>query len=285
MIALLDSDIIAYRVGFTTQNEEGWVAKARCDEMIEGILAETNADQYQLWLSDKTSNNFRTKFYPEYKANRKDYIPPVHLDLLKEHMIENWGAQIAIEQEADDALGIEQCQRHRESINNQANTWSYPIESIICSIDKDLKQIPGNHYDFVKKIKSFVTPEDAIRTFYKQLLTGDASDHIQGCPGIGPAKSEKRLAGAITEDVLFARVVDQYRESYNQKLGIKDEEFIMQQILQNGRCLKIRTFEGEVWNFPKLSQTEATELSSTAPTQAASNPSTELGLQSLPVAG
>jgi len=281
MLALIDSDLLLYKIGFTTQNEEEWVAKARFDEMVEGILAETNADQYQLWLSDKTSNNFRTKFYPEYKANRKDFVLPVHYQALKEHALGEWEAKIAIEQEADDALGIEQTK-----YNGWLDNPEYGGDgSFIASIDKDLDQVPGWHYNFDKKVRYYVSEADGIRTFYKQLLTGDTSDHIQGCPGIGPAKSEKRLAGATTEDVLFARVVDQYRESYNQKLGIKDEEFIMQQILQNGRCLKIRTFEGEVWNFPKSFQTAATELSSTQPTPVASNPSTELGLQSLPVAG
>jgi len=279
MLALLDADIIGYRVGFTTQAEEGWVAKARCDEMIEGILAETNADQYQLWLSDKTSNNFRTKFYPEYKANRKDFVPPIHLDLLKEHMIENWGAQIAIEQEADDALGIEQTK-----YNGFLDNPEYGGDgSVICSIDKDLKQIPGNHYNFVTKEKSFVTPEDGLKCFYRQLIIGDTSDNIQGCPKVGPVGAAKCLAVSVDECDLFYRCQACYYEAYEKRLGITDRAFVDKQILQNGRCLKIRTFEGEVWqfpNFPKLSQTEATESLYTAPTPVVNNRSTELGLQS-----
>ena len=42
-------------------------------------------------------------------------------------------------------------------------------DTVICSIDKDLLMIPGEHYDFVKGIyrEQFTIP--AIRHFYRQL--------------------------------------------------------------------------------------------------------------------
>ncbi len=281
MLALIDSDLLLYKIGFTTQNDEEWVAKARFNEMVEGILAETNADQYQLWLSDKTSNNFRTKFYPEYKANRKDFVLPVHYHALKEHALGEWGAKIAIEQEADDALGIEQTK-----YNGWLDNPEYGGDgSFIASIDKDLDQVPGSHYNFDKKVKYFVTPEQGLRHFYTQLLVGDSSDHIQGCPKVGPVKAETALIGLTTEGELFHAARCLYVGSYAKHLKINDLEFVDSQILQNGRCLKIRTEENQIWSFPKSKVTAATELSSTPLTPVASNPSTELGLQSSPTGG
>jgi len=247
MLALIDADIAVYRTAFSCQKkdpltgdiivEPEFVAKARFNEMIDGILAETSALEYQLWLSDSTENGFRIKFYPEYKANRPP--KPILYDFVKEIAITDWGAQIAIEQEADDALGIQQVGR-----------GFFDGGTIICSIDKDLLQIPGNHYNFVKKEKSFVTPDGGRFYFYTQLLTGDTSDNIQGCPGVGVAKAAKFLAGLSTEESLFQQVVNIYKTQYKTKCKIEDEPFVMDQILQNGRCLKIRTEEEEIWNFP-----------------------------------
>lgn len=282
MLSLIDADVCVYRVGFTTQNDEEWVAKARFNEMVEGILAETNATEYQLWLSDKTSNNFRTKFYPEYKANRKDFVLPVHYHALKEHAIKEWGAQVAIEEEADDRLGILQT---AYNAYGDESVYGEITGSIICSIDKDLLQVPGNHYNFVTKEHSFVTPEQGLKHFYTQLLTGDASDHIQGCPGVGPKRADKALAGCSGEESLLSNVVMCYRHNYRDKLGVVDDEFILAQILMNGICLKIRTYEGEIWSFQKSSVMGAIEPSSTAPMQVEVNLSTGLGMQSSPTVG
>lgn len=109
MLALVDGDILLYRVGFTTEEESEGIAKARFNEMVELILQDTQATEYQVWLSDSTTNNFRTKFYPEYKANRKDFVKPVHYDFLKNLAIEEWDAKVTVGQEADDMLSIQQC--------------------------------------------------------------------------------------------------------------------------------------------------------------------------------
>lgn len=288
MLALIDCDIVAYRTAFSCQKtlpdgniqlEPESIAIVRFNEMIEQILSDTGATEYQLWLSDKTQNNFRLQFYPEYKANRKNLVPPVYLNLLKEFAINNWGAQITCNQEADDALGIHQC----DLMNNPDRADD---SSIICSIDKDLKQIPGNHFNFVTKEKSFVTPEEGLRAFYTQLLVGDTSDHIQGAVGIGSAKAKKGLGGLYDEKSLFYAIRNLYQWAYSSRifkhesLTEKEIQFVDQQILQNGRCLKIRTREDEVWEFPnflKSTPTEISEQSSIPPMQVEISQSMEPG--------
>jgi 5'-3' exonuclease len=110
--------------------------------------------------------------------------------------------------EADDYLGINQ----HES-------------SIICSIDKDLLQVPGKHYNIVKKEFYEIDEETGFRNFYTQLLTGDTSDNIKGIAGIGPVKAKKALTGYFTEQGMFSVVREMYQN---------DEWMIM-----NGQCLWI----------------------------------------------
>lgn len=253
MLALIDADIVIYRVAWTTEHDDPGIAKWRCDEMLDNILIDTKASKFSLWLSDSAENNFRYGIYPEYKANRKDQPRPRHLEYLKEHVIRNWGARFALEQEADDALGIEQ-EKHNEyeyssDVNlDDSHTFIRQNEctSTICSIDKDLLQIPGNHYNFVKKEHSFVTPEQGIRAFYTQILVGDTADNIRGCTGIGPVKANRAIGAKSDPSELLEIVCSLYCKQES----TKTEEENIRHILQIGKLLKIRTFPEEVWSFP-----------------------------------
>lgn len=126
-------------------------------------------------------NNFRKKIFPEYKANRAKTERPPSLPLVKQHFI-HYPDQVADELEADDLLGINQTE-----------------ETCIVSIDKDMLTIPGWHYNFVKDEFVFITPEEAIKLFYTQLLTGDPADGVKGAKGIGAVKALKILADCSTE--------------------------------------------------------------------------------------
>lgn len=194
--------------------------------MLQEILWSTGSDDYALYLSDSTENNFRTRYYPEYKANRKDLKKPQHYDALRLYLMEAWNATITPEQETDDDLGI-----------NQTD------DTIICTIDKDLDQIPGKHFNFVKQLLYDVTEEEALRFFYKQLLTGDITENVKGIPGIGPVKAEKLMGDAQTEDDLFTATATAYEKHYKED-GLK-------QLLINGICLKIRRNADEIWTFPQ----------------------------------
>jgi 5'-3' exonuclease len=209
--ALIDADILVYRVGFTTQDVELELAKWRMNELIERILADTKATSYKLYLTTSGDKEaFRHKIYPEYKQNRKA-DKPLHYQSLREFLVEDCNAEMVSVIEADDILGIEQCK-------DVANT-------IICTIDKDLDMIPGWHYNFVKELRYYIHEDQGIRNFYKQLLMGDTADNVKGIQGIGPAKADKILAGSENEQEYFERT----REAYG-----NDEA-----MLQNGEVLWI----------------------------------------------
>ena len=214
MKALIDADIVAYRVACTLQEDDAEdFAYARTEDLVDQILVNTEATEYRLFLTGK--DNFRYKIYPEYKAHRPKE-KPFWLESIRSYLRATFNAEVVDGQEADDALGI-----------NQTD------DTVICSIDKDLLMIPGKHYNFVKDEFITVTKEDGIKHFYMQCLQGDRSDNIKGIPGIGVKKAEKLLKGLVTEQELFNKV----REAYS-----NDEEFLM-----NGRVLWIRQKDNEDW--------------------------------------
>lgn len=253
--ALIDADIVAHRVGFTTENDEFWVARARCDDMIDKILLDTCVSSYDLWLSGSAQDNFRYQIYPQYKANRIGKPRPKHLEAIKSYLVTEWGARFAEGMEADDYLGILQ--------DEDGGT------TVICSIDKDLKQIPGKHYNFVKEEWDEVDYPRAIREFYKQLIIGDVSDNIPGAYGMGPVKASRAIdspsLAKLEGDELELKCMEAVRILWQTSLAkewgpqwTKAEAQAMNGlILMSGRLLKIRrSFKEGLWDFPSLSQTE-----------------------------
>lgn len=232
MEALIDADLICYRVGFTTETEDLGIAIWRADEMLDNILVNTEATSYRLFLTG--DNNFRFGVDPEYKAHRKDKPKPLHLKDLREHLINKWNANVIHNKEADDALGIEQCKAE-------------PATTVICSIDKDLDMIPGMHYNFIKDLHYYVHEPAATRFFYKQLLMGDVADNIKGIHGIGPKKSAGLLDHLKTEAEMFETVQNLYQDD--------------RKMLSNGKLLWIwRKENDDHWPTTFQVQTGRTSL-------------------------
>ena len=177
----------------SAKDEEQWVAQARADQMLRDILEATGADSYKVFLTG--SGNFRRELTPTYKANRPDERPE-HWQAVREFLVTQHKAMICEGWEADDQLGIEQ--------DKVGGT------TVICSIDKDLLQVPGKHYNFVKKEFKEVSPDEGLKKLYLQALIGDRSDNIVGVQGIGPVKAEKALEGLETELEWYEKVKAMY---------------------------------------------------------------------------
>ena len=221
MLALVDGDIVTFRAAASANNEEeAWIATSRANEIVENIISETASTNYEVWLSGE--NNFRYQVYPEYKANRIGMPRPKFENEVKDFLKREWGALISNGCEADDMLGVRQCEVGEEST--------------ICTIDKDLWQIPGWKYNFVKKERSYVGLVEGIRYFYYQMLVGDTADNIKGVPGIGPKKAERILDQGEDEDEWFQLVRDTYA----------NDEFME----QTGKCLWIWRSLNNIWRFP-----------------------------------
>lgn len=213
-IALVDADLVAYRCAASCEPsktrlelEPLSLAIARADELMNRILASTNASNYRAFLTG--SSNFRKIIYPEYKANRKRTPLPEHLNDVREFLINDWKAEVSAGYEADDSIGI----------HAGENT-------VICSIDKDLRQIPGWHYHFVNDVFSEVQEPEAEYNYWQQVLTGDRSDNIIGIHGIGPAKAQKLLA--------FGDYLNVCKEAYkNANMTTLDLNMVLLRILRS----------------------------------------------------
>lgn len=217
MLALLDADNIAFACAASAEDAEEEHAIARAQEMVFNILRAVNADTAELWLTGQ--DNFRCKIYPEYKMNRKDAYRPKHEQAVKEHFRRVWDANTSNGCEADDMLGI----RLTELKDN----------AILCHLDKDMNQIAGWHYSWelrrLGKVikpenKYYVSPEEADRFFYYQLITGDPTDNIKGVSNYGPKKAELLLENTPKSEWLSA-----IRDLYS-----SEEELDM-----NAQCLYI----------------------------------------------
>ena len=125
MIALLDADILCYRVGFATEDEHENTAIETMAVFLEDLLMFdlVDTEEHELFLTGKA--NFRNDIAvtAPYKGNRKDVKKPVHLPLLREYLQTAWGASVSDGQEADDDIAI--------------RATELGDESIIVSIDKD----------------------------------------------------------------------------------------------------------------------------------------------------
>lgn len=171
---------------------------------------------------------------------------PVHYDALTEYLLEHWGAIEVVGSEVDDKL---------------ATSLAKSKDSVCCSIDKDLLQVPGNHFNFVTNEFTYVRPEPdyagyltAINGkffgtgfiwFCAQMLLGDSADHIQGLYGYGPAKVYKVLnlgtyAGPLSNEHRLIKIVQkEYIKFY------ADKEVAKQRFFENAQLLWLKRSEDD----------------------------------------
>lgn len=249
MKALIDADIIPYEFGGMVQLENPdeplpfEIVRKMVDDRIEYILDQTNADAYELFLTDSKSNfrNDVATILP-YKGHRKTE-KAYHWEAIRQHLIDNYGAEVQYGIEADDRLGQEQYRDYLTSGSRGSadgdELW-YECQTIICSRDKDLKMIPGWHYVWPagnqKESKFFQNETDAIRCFYSQLLTGDSTDNILGLFGVGAKSSLVRAIQEMDEEqLMFQHVL----EAYEKRFGTYATQFMYEnaQLLWIGRSL------------------------------------------------
>ena len=231
---LVDADIIAYRAAYSAKGKSETEARGTVDDICSSIMYDCFYP-YDYSLEDDTffyltgSNNYRVEIakIKPYKGNRKESKPD-HLGVTRDQLQTKWLAEVIEGQEADDAIGIK--------------ATELKGDCVIVSIDKDLLMIPGTHYNFVKKEWTEVDQAKGDYFFYKQLLTGDQVDNIQGVPGIGPKKADKAYEGCTTVQEMYSRALEMYKGD-------------TEALLENARLLWLRRYESEMWEPPLEQQT------------------------------
>lgn len=178
-------------------------ALGNCKNMLADMCARYPAHDYQVFLSGE--NNFRRLVDPGYKANRDPTHRPHWEPEIKEYIKRYWRGTVADGMEADDMLGIE-ATRTLEGRNLNRE------EDVVVSLDKDLKMIPGRHYNWDKKEETFIGRSSAEQNYLMQLVIGDTSDNIPGIDGIGPVKAPDAVFGGNGD--YRANIVRLYTEQF-----------------------------------------------------------------------
>lgn len=254
-IALIDSDSVVYRAGFAGQKSvkhimpDGDEAIEIVPEPVENvlhtvkltieeILFATNADSSIVYLSGK--ENFRDKIATirPYKGNRDKSARPVHYLAIRDYLTRHYGAVVVDGEEADDAISI----KARQPLPAGS-------EYVVCSIDKDLDQVPGKHYDFLKKISYDIRDDEAEFVFYRQCLSGDNVDNVPGCYKIGQAKAEKLLQETDRAS-WWEVIVEQYAKSMSLPGCPYTDRQPVDVAIETARLVRMRTFENEIWSPP-----------------------------------
>lgn len=220
MIALIDGDMLCYRIGYGSETVGVKTAQNNMGSFINEIAEDLNIEKAEMFLSGKTNFRNDVAVTAPYKGNRKGEKPRHH-QMLRDYLIKKYDATVSENQEADDDIAT-RCTELGDT-------------SVIVSLDKDFDQVQGWHYNFVKKEKYYVTAEEGLLNFYCQFLEGDRIDNIVGVKGIGKVKARKLLEGK-TETEMFDICAEK----------LESEE----RAIENGRLLYLRREPDELWQPP-----------------------------------
>lgn len=223
--------------------------RTKLDRSLKQMFDDCSTHTYKLYLTaENVNNNYRSQIatYLPYKGNRAQSVKPIHYRRLREILVKEYNAEIIIGQEADDQLGIEQINFRRKLGNYEG--------SIIATIDKDLKTVPGHHYHFTNRTISFVNEQEALKNFYKQILTGDQTDNIPGLVKLLKLSNREEEANKLS----YGHYIKNYEEwsvdKTPQECYSKIEELYKQhgfgkkELSEIGNLLWIRREEEQIWS-------------------------------------
>jgi len=188
---LIDADVLAFEAAVVAEESIEWkdemwtvhadmaLAKARVVNRVEEFKDLMKTDKVTMCLTDRA--NFRRILNPDYKANRSKSRLPIILRQVKQWIIEELDGQMWANLEADDVISILATDKEMDE------------ETIIISIDKDFKSVPGIFYDYNKGEYHHPTEEEADNYHLVQTIAGDHTDGYSGVPGIGVTRAERLL--------------------------------------------------------------------------------------------
>lgn len=220
IVALIDADSIVYTVAYRFKDQEesldsSILLQTQVDTYVTDILKATRAEKYLGVLSSKECFRHREYKFAPYKGNRPpkpEFMVKWEGEIVK-RLIEHWGFIVAEDLEADDVVAF---------LQSALNLYSeFPAEPIVCSPDKDLRQNPGQFYDYTKDCFETIVPEDATRRFYSSLVTGDTGDNIKGLFGVGPVKAAKLFSSCESEidcEIALEGIYKDYFGSYSSEI-------------------------------------------------------------------
>jgi DNA polymerase-1 len=214
---LIDADVLAFEAAVVAEESIEWkdemwtvhadmaLAKARVVNRVEEFKDMMKTNSVTMCLTDRA--NFRRVLNPDYKANRSKSRLPIILRQVKQWIIEELDGQMWANLEADDIISILATDKEMDE------------ETIIISIDKDFKSVPGIFYDYNKGEYHHPTEEEADNYHLVQTIAGDHTDGYSGVPGIGVTRAQRLLE---KDGYTWETVVKCY-----EKAGLTEQDALM----------------------------------------------------------
>ena len=194
------------------------VAKMAAKATMESILDKLQVSDYKAYLTGEGNYRFKRATIKPYKGHRPER--PKYHAVVRDYLINYWKAEVIDGMEADDRLGIEQYYMFSRAkcpsfgIEKTKQDLQLECNTVICSIDKDLKMIPGWHYNFVTDEKVFIDEVEAYRNFYRQCITGDTTDNIPGLYHITGNKATRQVLDKLEDCKTIAELSNYVAELY-----------------------------------------------------------------------
>jgi len=188
---LIDADVLAFEAAVVAEESIEWkdemwtvhadmaLAKARVVNRVEEFKDLMKTNKVIMCLTDRA--NFRRILNPDYKANRSKSRLPIILRQVKQWIIDELHGEMWPNLEADDVISILATDKEMDE------------ETIIISIDKDFKTVPGIFYDYNKGEYHQPSEEEADNYHLVQTIAGDHTDGYSGVPGIGVTRAQRLL--------------------------------------------------------------------------------------------
>ena len=217
---LIDADYIVYKSCAAAEYDIDWgddviMVGSKFSEAYTNTIREIQRIESNffdatpiLFFSDAT--NFRKLVDPAYKGHRNRKKPCGYRRVIHK-LHDDYEVVRMPTLEADDAMGV-------YATSND--------DCIICSPDKDMKQIPGQLFDMNET--TTITKDDGWKWFLIQTLSGDSTDGYSGAPGFGVKTSAKFFA---ENGYTWNSVVQAFKQK-----GLSEEVALM-----NARLAKILT--------------------------------------------
>ncbi len=226
-VAHIDADFMAYQAACDRKDElDGTKPRKtvpekceRAKQGLEHLMRACAATNFIAHITPSGSDKGGRSDYAvtkPYQGNRADREKPEHLDQLRAY-ISTLSSKIHLDQEADDGMA---------QANYQALASGRSNLSVIVSKDKDLRMVPGLHYDFdteqvvsvgdpfgwlwIDDTKSSKTLKGwGTKFFWAQCLMGDTADNIAGLPYV----TQGALADLGHPDGESRRLETQYQKA------------------------------------------------------------------------